>query len=169
MLYIDRAFINLINFRKFLVFAEIHVSCSNAVWPFASVDGSKSGAQKMNVARSPSTSFSTCITLLFCTRDCGTALPKGGFLKGDLRDSAASWRRNACTWKLRPEECNNFYRIESVDNGADELKAKFCARRNNQKDFALVKTCQLLVVQGDTEGSFIPFHKHFPSVKNHFV
>ena len=62
---------------------------------------------------------------------------------------------------------------KSVDNDVDELKIKFWAHLNNnvnwaaQKYFiqdALVKTCQLPVVQGDTEGSFIPFHKHFSPV-----
>ena len=57
-------------------------------------------------------------------RDSRTAMPNGGFFKGDLRDSAASWRRNASTWKMCPEECNNFYSIESVDIGADELKTR---------------------------------------------
>ena len=40
------------------------------------------------------------------------------------------------------------------------------------KDFiqeALIKTCQLPVVQGDTEGPFIPFHHIFTSVGNNFV
>ena len=46
-----------------------------------------------------------------------------------------------------------------------ELKIKFWACWNNnvnwtaQKEF--IQTCQLPVVQGDTEGSFIPFHEHF--------
>ena len=53
---------------------------------------------------------------------------------------------------------------------ADEVKTKLWARWNNyvnwgaQKDFiqyALVKTCQLPVVQGENKGSFIPFHEHF--------
>ena len=36
-----------------------------------------------------------------------------------------------------------------------------------QKDF--IQTCWFPVVQGDTEGSFIPFHEHFTSVGNNFV
>ena len=60
----------------------------------------------------------------------------------------------------------NLYGIESVDNHADELKIKFWACCNNvnwtaQKYF--IQTCRLPLVQGDTEGFFIPsgFHEHF--------
>ena len=54
-----------------------------------------------------------------------------------------------------------------MDNDADQSKIKILASWNYnvnwtaQKEF--IQTCQLLVVQGDTEGFFIPFrvHKHF--------
>ena len=70
------------------------------------------------------------------------------------------------------------YGIERVDNDADELKINFWACCNNvnwtaQKYFIRVQTCRLRlpVVQGDTEGSFIPYHEHvgnhlFPTQKN---
>ena len=93
----------------------------------------------MNVAQSPSTTFPTCITLHVLYRNSGTALPKGGFFKGDMRDSEAHWRRNAGTWKLCSEDCNNFYCIESVENCADELKAIFFACWNNQVNWAARK------------------------------
>ena len=56
-----------------------------------------------------------------------------------------------------------------MENNADELKTKIGARWNKQVSLGcpigriqdtLVKTCQLPVVQGDTDGSFIPIHKH---------
>ena len=48
-------------------------------------------------------------------------------VQGDMRDSEAHWRRYACTWKWCSEECTNFYRIESVENNADELKTILCS------------------------------------------
>ena len=59
--------------------------------------------------------------------DSRAMLSKGGFFKGDTKDSLAHWKRNASTWKWRSEECNNFYHIQSVEKNADELKTKFCA------------------------------------------
>ena len=82
-----------------------------------------------------------------------------------MRDSEAHWRRYAGTWKWRSEECNISI-ASKVENVADELKTKFCARYLGCPigliQGALAKACQLPVVQGDTEGSFIPFNKHFP-------
>ena len=111
-------------------------------------------------------------------RDSGTALPKGGFFKGDMRDSEAHWRRYDGTWKWHSEESKNLYHIERVDNVADESKIRFWVFWNKnvnwaaQKDFiqdAIVKSCQLPVLQGDTEGSFIPFHELFTSIGNDFA
>ena len=67
----------------------------------------------------------------FWHRDSGTALPKGGFFKvtwETLNESEAHWRRYAGTWIWRSEECKNLYRIESVENDADELETKIWAR-----------------------------------------
>ena len=83
---VEKEFENLKLFRNFtsifaeinFVFFEIHVSFSK---PFVLLDGPNSGAHKMNVARSPSTFFSTYITLLFCTETLGQRCQKEGSLK----------------------------------------------------------------------------------------
>ena len=61
-----------------------------------------------------------------------------------------------------------------MDNDADELKIKFWACCNNvnwtaQKYF--IQTCRLRlpVVQGDAEGSFIPFYEHFHQCWEQFI
>ena len=119
----------------------------------------------MNVARSLSTTFSTCIALMFCTETPG---PRCHLKRRHERFRSPleiQWRRYAGTWKWRSEECNISI-ASKVENVADELKTKFCARYLGCPigliQDALAKTCQLPVVQGDTEGSFIPFNKHFP-------
>ena len=48
-------------------------------------------------------------------------MPKGGFFKGDKRDSKAHWIIYASTWRWCSADCKNLYRIDSVDNDADEL------------------------------------------------
>ena len=118
----------LINFRKFLVFSEIHtcpvqMQCyiCDAGWPKIW------GPQDERCPISINDLLDMHNTAVL-SRESVTALPQGGFFKGDMRDSEANWRRNAGTWKLRSEECNDFYRIESMENGADEWKTKFCAR-----------------------------------------
>ena len=86
-----------------------------------------------------------------------------------MRDSEAHWWRYACPWKWCSEECKNLYNgsiashvwIMMVMNWRQNFGLVKLGCLNWLIQDALVKTCQLPVVQGDTEGSFIPFHKHF--------
>ena len=94
-----------------------------------------------------------------------------------MRDSEAHWRRNAGTWKLCSEDCNNFYCIESVENCADELKAIFFACWNNQvnwaarKDLSKTRSSRLvsyLLFKVTQKVLSFPSISIFTSVKNHF-
>ena len=98
-------------------------------------------------------------------RDSGTALPKK---EGSLK---ATWEIPKPIGEDMPALGNGALRnaiisiVSKVENAADELKTKFCARYLGCPigliQDVLAKTCQLPVVQGDTEGSFILFNKHF--------
>ena len=88
-MYIDREFINLINFRKIRAFgkstgmAALPVTLASAAgWPKVW------GPQYERCPISINDIFDMHNTAVLY-RDSGTALPKGGFFKGDMRDSEA--------------------------------------------------------------------------------
>ena len=77
-------------------------------------------------------------------------------------------QRYAGTWKWRSEECNNFYSIENAENDADELKAKVwlvgispIGLPNRTYPGRARQDLSATCVQGDTKGSFVPFHEHW--------
>ena len=116
MLYIDREFINLIIFRKFPIFAKsnclLGISVQPSTLPSAAGWPNIWGPQDERCQNSIYDLFEMHITAVLY-RNSGTALPKGGFFKCNMRDAG--------TWKWRSEECNNFYRIEILENDAENF------------------------------------------------
>ena len=132
VLYVDREF-NL----RIPCFFEIHVSSLNGSTTFHSAICCWM-AQNLGPTRWTLLDLHDQPFFAVWYRDSRTALPKGGFFK------VSRWRKRfqsplekiclhkeMMLWRFG-EECNNFYRIRRVENNADELRTKFCARRNNQ-------------------------------------
>ena len=132
----DRDFINLINIQKFLIFPKF-----------------------------------TCLlgkgSIDICCSKIWNSKWQYYLLFQDLEQQMAI-QRYAGTWKWRSEECNNFYSIENAENDADELKAKVwlvgispIGLPNRTYPGRARQDLSATCVQGDTKGSFVPFHEHW--------
>ena len=138
----DSQFINLINIRKSPIFQKntcpLGTANGSTTFHLAICCWPKFGANKMNVAGSPSTIFSTCITLLFGTETAGPRCQKEGSLKATNETPKLIGEDMPAlgSWKWSSEECSNFNSIKSVNNDAHELKTKNLALWNNQVRWA---------------------------------